>query len=338
MRALTLTDDGLRLRDDYPTPQPTPHEALIRVRLAGICATDLELTRGYKGGFRGVLGHEFVGEVVAVGDAVAASTEHEAWIGRRVVSDINIGCGACDLCARGLGKHCCQRQTLGIINRDGAFAEYVTAPLANLHAVPDSVTDEQAVFAEPLAAALQILEQLHLAPSTRVIQLGDGRLGLLIAQVLARSGCDLIVVGRNADKLALLAARGIDTYQAAREASHDALDTLGLADVVVEATGSPAGFASARRLVRPGGTLVLKSTFARDLDHFDASSLVVDEITLVGSRCGPFAPALRLLRDNAVDTVSLIHARYPLAQAVEALDHAGRRGVLKVLLDAAVEK
>ncbi len=345
MRALTLTDSGPRLRSDYPTPQPSPQEALIRVRLAGICATDLELTRGYKGGFRGVLGHEFVGEIMAVGkkvalgDAAASSTDSapsaERWIGRRVVSDINIGCGACSLCTRGLGKHCPHRQTLGIINRDGAFAEYVTAPLANLYRVPDEVTDEQAVFTEPLAAALQILEQVHLTPSTRVIQLGDGRLGLLVAQALASTGCDLTVVGRSADKLAILAERGIDTRQVARDAAPDALDAFGQADVVVEATGSPSGFASARRLVRPGGTLVLKSTFASDLPRFDASGLVVDEITLVGSRCGPFAPALRLLRDGAVETAALIHARYSLEQGVEALEHAGRRGVLKVLIDVA---
>ena len=282
-----------------------------------------------------MLGHEFVGEVVALGDAAASSTDSAVWMGRRVVSDINIGCNACDLCARGLGKHCPQRQTLGIINRDGAFAELITAPLANLHRVSDEVSDEQAVFAEPLAAALQILEQVHLAPSTRVIQLGDGRLGLLVAQALARTGCDLTVVGRSADKLAILAKRAIATHQAPRDAAPNALDALGQADVVVEVTGSPGGFDSARRLVRPGGTLVLKSTFASDLPRFDASGLVVDEITLVGSRCGPFAPALRLLRDGAVETAALIHARYPLERAVEALEHAGQRGVLKVLIDVA---
>jgi threonine dehydrogenase-like Zn-dependent dehydrogenase len=324
MRALVLTGDGPAVRADYPTPQAGAGAALVRVRLAGVCATDLELLRGYKGGYRGVLGHEFVGEVV---DAPG----NEAWAGRRVVGEINVGCGACDLCRRGLGKHCRARRTLGIIRHDGAFAEYLTLPVANLHAVPDGVPDEAAVFAEPLAAALQVPEQVHVAPSDRVIVLGDGRLGLLVAQVLGLLPCDLTLIGRTPAKLEIAARRGIRTLDTGDAGALDAL-TAHPADVVVEATGSPAGFDLARRLVRPAGTLVLKSTFAGALPAFDASSLVVDEVTLVGSRCGPFAPALALLRAGRVDVASLLHARYPLDEGVAALEHAGRKGVLKVLI------
>jgi threonine dehydrogenase-like Zn-dependent dehydrogenase len=296
----------------------------VRVRVAGICATDLALVAGYKGGYRGVLGHEFAGEVVAAPGA-------ERWVGQRVVGEINIGCGVCGLCRRGLHKHCRQRQSLGIIGRDGALADYLALPVANLHTVPDGVTDEQAVFVEPLAAALEILEQVQVTPAARVVVVGDGRLGQLIAQVLALTGCDLTVLGRHPAKLAILAA-----HQAGRPrlAEPAVLDELAQepADLVVEATGALAGFATARRLVRPGGTLVLKSTFAGGLPDFDSSGLVVDEIHLVGSRCGPFAPALRLLAGGRVQVTPLIQARFPLGDAATALAFAGGRGVLKVLV------
>ncbi len=325
MRALVLTDQGPRLREDYPTPRPKSGEALVKVRLAGVCSTDLELVAGYKGGYRGVLGHEFVGEVV---DAPSAAE----WIGRRVVGELNIGCGECDLCRRGLHKHCRNRQSLGIINRDGAFADYLTLPIANLHVVPDGLTDEHAVFTEPLAAALQILEQVSIRPDSRAYVLGDGRLGLLVAQVLSRTACDLTVIGRHPEKLLILTRLGIHTVVADNPA-----DMTGLlahpADVVVEVTGSPGGFASARELVRPGGTIVLKSTFAGPVPQFDLSSLVVDEITLVGSRCGPFPPALRLLRSGAVTVTPLIHHRFSLDEGVAALEAAAARGVLKVLIE-----
>jgi threonine dehydrogenase-like Zn-dependent dehydrogenase len=324
MLALTLTDHGPIARHDWPTPIPSPGQALIRVRVAGICATDLQLLAGYKGGYRGVLGHEFAGEVV---DAPGA----QQWIGRRVVGEINIGCGACDLCRRGLSKHCRARRTLGIHKWDGAFADFLLLPLENLHAIPDSVPDEAAVFVEPLAASLQILEQVQIAPSSRVVVLGDGRLGLLVAQVLATTACQLTVIGRTPAKLEIVAQRGVHTLLASDERALAQLSTVG-ADVVVEVTGSPAGFALARRLLRPAGVLVLKSTFAGNLADFDASSLVVDEVTLLGSRCGPFAPALRLLADGRIDTASLIHARYPLNDAVAGLEHAARKGVLKVLI------
>lgn len=324
MRALLLTDDGPQLETDYPTPTPGPEEALIRVRLAGVCATDLQLLAGYKQGYQGVLGHEFVGEVV---DAPG----HEQWVGQRVAGELNIGCGHCDLCHRGLGKHCRQRQTMGIIGRDGAFADFLTLPVANLHPLPDTLSDEQAVFVEPVAAALQLLEQCHIHPKQRVYVLGDGRLGLLVAQVLARTGCDLTGLGRTSAKLAILSSLGIPTARTDHPKVLSAL-LAHPADLVVEVTGSPDGFALARQLVRPSGVLALKSTFAADLPNFDTSSLVVDEITLVGSRCGPFAPAIRLLAEGAVAVEPLIHARYSLDDGLAALAHAARRGVLKVLV------
>lgn len=325
MMALVLTEEGPRIDDARPMPVPEPGEALVRTRMAGICATDLELVKGYKGGFRGVLGHEFVGEVVA-----ASGAEGTAWLGRRVVGEINIGCGACARCRRGEQKHCAQRQALGIFGHDGVFAEYFTLPAANLHAVPAGVMDAAAVFTEPLAAALQLLEQIHVSPSMRVYVLGDGRLGQLVAQVMQTTACALTLIGRTRAKLALAALRGI------RTATLEAIESLAAepADLVVEVTGSPEGFATARRLVRPGGTLALKSTFAGALPNFDASALVVDEITLVGSRCGPFAPALELLRQKHVEPRPLISATYPLAQGVEALAYAGQRGVVKVLMTA----
>jgi len=329
MRALVLTNNGPRFQIDYPTPTPQPGEALIRVLLAGVCSTDLQLIAGYKGGYRGVLGHEFVGEVVAAPGA-------EEWLGRRVVGEINIGCGHCELCRRRLGKHCHQRQSIGIIGRDGAFADYLTLPIANLHSAPIHAPDQAAVFTEPLAAALEILEQVHIAPTSRVVQIGDGRLGLLVAQVLASTHCDLTVIGRNAEKLAILHRRGItNTLLVGQGAgAGDAFDafTAHSADVVVDVTGSPGGFAHARRLVRPQGTLVLKSTFVGGLPNFDISSLVVDEITLVGSRCGPFAPALRMLERQQVAVEPLIHARFSLDDVESALAYAGQKGVLKVLI------
>ena len=323
MRAAFVQNGALTLRTDYPAPTPHGDEALLRVRLAGVCATDIELLRGYKGGFRGVLGHEFVGEVVA---APADPT----WEGRRVVGEINVGCGQCSLCQRGLGKHCRQRTSLGIIGRDGAFADYTLLPVENLHAVPDHVSDEAAVFAEPLAAAYELLEQATIGPGQRVTVLGDGRLGLLCAFVLAQTGCDLTVIGRNPEKLALLAGTGARIVLS----SPDTLDQLASdpADIVVDATGAREGFFTALRLVRPLGALMLKSTFADRLEAFDLSHLVVDEITIIGSRCGPFAPALAALASGAIDPRPLIHAEYSLDEAAQAIAHARAKGVLKVLI------
>ncbi len=330
MRALRLGERGLEFVRDAPVPSPQPGEALLRVRIAGICATDLEMVAGYKAGFSGVLGHEFVGEVVdANGDA--PSGDGVSWIGRRAVGEINCGCGRCDLCRRGLAKHCQSRQTLGIVGRDGVFADYVTIPLANLHAVPDGLPDERAVFAEPAAAALQALVQVPITPADRVCVIGDGRLGLLIAQVVALTGCELCVIGRHEEKLALLNGWGIGNtlIAGATSAAEIGIDAY---DVAVEATGSEEGFRLARELVRPGGTITLKSTYAGKPPQFDLTSLVVDEVRIVGSRCGPFAPAIRLIHEQRIHVDELIHARYSLDEALQAMTHAAQRGVLKVLL------
>jgi len=316
MKALWLEDKTLSVRE-IATPDAASHgEALIRVRLSGICGTDLELTRGYYP-YTGVLGHEFVGEVVESPD--------EQWLGRRVVGEINCPCGTCPTCQAGRPTHCDARTVLGIVNRNGVHAEYVSLPLANLHHVPDEVSDDAAVFTEPLAAALEILEQVHIAPTDRVLLVGAGRLGQLVAQVLALTGADLQVVARHTLQRMLLHARDITTIAEPdiEERSYD---------LVVEATGSASGLDLARRGLRPRGTLVLKSTYAGEVT-LDLAPFVVDEITVVGSRCGPFAPALRLLACGSVDPTALIAERYPLERGVEAMERAGERGVMKVLLE-----
>ena len=315
MKALELGGSGPRLREDYPEPRPGPGEALIRLRLAGICSTDLELIKGYMG-FRGVLGHEFVGEVEAA--------ENSAWVGKRVVGTINLGCRDCPTCYGNGPEHCSNRTVLGILARDGAFAEHLVLPEANLLQVPDSVRDEQAVFTEPLAAALRIREQLTVSPSARLAVVGPGRLGLLIAQVLRLAGSQVTVLGRRPESLELPQRWGLEVGMAAEaEASRF--------DFVVEATGNEAGLAHSLRLVRPLGTLVMKSTFA-GAPAVDLTKIVVDEITVVGSRCGPFAPALSLLEQGAVDVESTIEGEYSLARALDALEHAARPGVRKILL------
>jgi alcohol dehydrogenase len=316
MRALYF-DQTLHYQATRPEPTLPQGEALIRTRLAGICNTDLEIVRGYMG-FRGVLGHEFVGEVVQANGVTDL-------IGQRVVGEINAYCGECVTCRRGDPTQCPHRTTLGIVQRDGTMADYFTLPLKLLYPVPDSVPDEWAVFTEPLAAACQILEQVHIRPTDRVVVLGDGKLGLLIAQVLQLTGCQLTVIGRHANKLAILAARGIRT-QLADEVTLEA-------DIVVEATGSPSGFALARKILRPRGTLVLKSTYHGDI-NLNLSMVVVDEIKLIGSRCGPFAPALRLLEQRLVDVTPLIHDTFSLNDGLAAFEQATAPGVLKVLLAA----
>ncbi len=314
MLGLWLDSQCLTLRADLLVPQPPAGEALIRVIKAGICNTDIELTRGYYP-FTGILGHEFVGVVESDGE----------WKDMRVCGEINAACGHCDQCWGGRRTHCENRTVLGILNRAGAFAEYLTLPFENLHAVPDSVSDDEAVFAEPLAAALEIAQQIQIRPSDTVMVIGDGKLGLLCAQVLALTGCNLLVLGRHRSKLDILAARGIRTILV------DEAPTARV-DIVVECTGSPAGFDLARKFLRPRGTLVLKSTYAGSLT-VNMSRIVVDEITMVGSRCGPFAPALDLLARKLVDVRSLIHGRFPLNEAVQAMDRAQEAGVLKVLLE-----
>jgi len=320
VRAL-LYDTALRLSPDSPQPDVPPGEALIRVLLAGICNTDLEITRGYMGGpsglGHGILGHEFVGLVERAADP--------GYIGRRVVGEINCSCRVCPTCLRGDVPHCPNRTTLGIAGRDGCLADFCVLPLPNLHLVPPEVSDEQAVFVEPLAAALEITDRLHIRPTERVMVIGDGKLGLLVAQVLRLTGCALAVVGRHEDKLSILARQGIEVCLE-KDLSLDRL-----MDVVVECSGQPGGFALARRCVRPRGRLVLKSTFV-GLNEINLTELVVDEVTLSGSRCGPFPPALRLLAQGLVDVEPVIEATYPLDEGLAAFAHAQKRGALKVLV------
>lgn len=316
MRALTLRST-LEYSNQYPTPEPAQGEALVRVLQAGICATDLQLVRGYMG-FQGVPGHEFVG-------IVEEAPLDTGLMGKRVVGEINAACRVCPVCQAGRPTHCPYRTTLGIDRRDGAFADFLCLPAENLHPLPDEITNDQAVFTEPLAAACQILEQVAVDAKDRVLVIGDGKLGLLCAQILHRTHCRVTVLGHHQEKLQILAQRGIHTCQ----------DLQALAtgfDIVVEATGTPGGFALAEAYVRPRGTIVLKSTY-HNHSAVDMTSLVVNEITVVGSRCGPFPPAIALLRDNAVEVQALIHKRFSIDQGKEAFDYAATKGVLKVLVE-----
>jgi len=315
MRALCLDGPGPALRE-REAPVAGDGEALVRVRMAGICNTDLEIAKGYMG-FRGVLGHELCGEVVAHPDPAA--------VGLRVAGEINLACGACATCARGLGRHCPERSVLGILGKDGCFAELVTLPVANLHPLPRELADELACFVEPTAAAFEIAEQVDLRAHAQAVVLGDGKLGLLVAQVLAAAGCEPVLVGRHARKLALARGLGLRTR---------VLEELPAKQwsLVVEATGAPEGMRAAVMLARPRGTIVLKSTYHGVLS-LDAAPLVIDELTLVGSRCGPFAPAIAALCSGAVDPRGLIDDVLPLARAEQALARAAEPGVLKILLD-----
>ena len=313
MNALWLENNRIDLRDVPRTRKP--NEALIRIRKAGICSTDLELVKGYYP-YTGIIGHEFVGEVI--------EAEDPAWIDQRVVGEINAVCNECEQCRNGRPTHCEQRTVLGIVNRNGTFAEYTSLPIANLHRVPDSVPDEMAVFTEPLAAALEIQDQIQLKPTDRVLLVGAGRLGQLIAQTLALTGCNLHVVARHAHQQNLLKRRGIRII-----AEQDIQPWRW--DIVVEATGSPNGFSLARKAIRPRGTMVLKSTYKGEMS-VNFSSIVVDEINLIGSRCGPFEPALRLMESRQVDPTILIDSEFSLGDALKAFEHAAETGVLKVLV------
>jgi len=314
MRALYF--DGQPAIKEVPRPEPGPGEVMVRVHLAGICGTDLQVLRGYHG-FTGVMGHEFVGQV--------AGPEDSPWLGQRVAGEITIGCGTCDLCRRGLAGHCRERQVLGLKGRDGAFAPYLTLPAANLHAVDPEVPDVFAVFTEPLAAALQVLTAAPVSPAARVLVVGDGSLGLLISWVLVVNGAEVHLAGHHAEHLALARPRGVATFLSPDLPPGDY-------DIVVEASGSPSGLELALARVRPRGTVVMKSTYVGRYP-LDPAALVVPEVSLVGCRCGPFAGALRLLKDGRVDPRPLIHRTFPLARGLEALAWAQRPGVLKVLLD-----
>lgn len=315
MKALVF-DQSLRFDPRRPEPALELDDTLIKVHQAGVCSTDIEITRGYMG-YRGVLGHEFVGTVVSSAD--------KQLVGQRVVGEINCVCGRCDMCLSGLSNHCRNRTVLGILNHDGAFAEFVRLPAINLHAVPDNVDNDQAVFVEPLAAAFQVCKQVRIEPRTWVTVLGDGRLGLLVAQVLRNTGCPVRVIGKHPEKLALCEKWQIRSRLLSEIAPrHDQ-------DVVIDCTGSAAGFELATQLVRPRGTIVLKSTVAQG-KPLNLAPVVIDELTIIGSRCGPFREALTALSEKSVDVISLISRRMKLEQGVEALDVAQRSDVLKVLL------
>mgnify|MGYP001022094529 CR=1 FL=1 len=315
MKALRFNDQQVQLTD-VPLPR-IEGEAFVRVTTAGICNTDLEIVRGYAN-FNGTLGHEFVGVVEESPDA--------SQIGCRVVGEINAGCGRCDLCRTGDARHCAQRTVLGIVGRDGAFAEFLSLPTVNLLKVPDSVSDRQAVFTEPLAAACEILDQVAITPQHRVAVIGDGKLGQLIARVLVTTGCNLLLIGKHAEKLNLAAAAGIATVE------RNQVEGARSFDFVVEASGAATGLELALQLVKPRGTIILKSTFHGAVT-LDTSRIVVDEISIIGSRCGRFDKALALLAANQIQVEPLIAAVYPLAESLSAVHHAKQAGMLKVLLD-----
>lgn len=316
MKGLWLQDRKMSFRTDLPMPVLEADEVLIKVLLAGVCSTDLEMLRGYYD-FTGVPGHEFVGQVVD-------DNGHVDLLGKRVIADINVSCGECERCLQQEPSQCMQRRTLGIFDYDGVFAEYCKLPAKNLTVVPDSVSDVLAVFTEPIAAAMRILEQVQVKPSDRVIVVGAGRLGLLIAQALKNTACDLKVVVRRPEPAAILAGLGIRAVYADEIRGE-------LADIVVEVTGSSEGFEFSRSLTRARGTLVLKSTFAGDVS-VNLSKLVVDEITLVGSRCGNYPAGLRALATGLVQVGEMVDSVYSLEQGLEAIERAGQPGVLKVLI------
>jgi threonine dehydrogenase-like Zn-dependent dehydrogenase len=309
--------DGTIQLKEIPEPQVRQNEALVKVHLAGICNTDLEISRGYMS-FRGVLGHEFVGTVERSPQGVLE--------GSRVVGEINAGCGACPACAQGLERHCPNRTVLGILGRDGAMAEYLTLPVSNLVAIPDTVDDEKAVFIEPIAAALEILEQVRIQPADSVLVIGDGKLGMLICMVLRLTGCNLTVVGKHPDKLALLKPLGVQTMPL-----NEFSESSETFDAVVEASGNQSGWELAVKHLRPRGTLILKSTYHGEV-NFNPAPLVINEITVVGSRCGQFAPAVRLLHRNLIDPTPLISGVYPLDRAEEALKRSADKDTFKILL------
>ncbi len=317
MKALRFNGGNLALAD-VPPPSNIS-EALIRVVKSGICNTDLEIIRGYAR-FEGTIGHEFVGIVETASDAPHL-------VGKRVVGEINAGCGTCGLCLRGDPRHCPNRTVLGIVGRDGAHAEFLQLPSQNLIEVPAEVSDDQAVFAEPLAAAYGITEQVEISPETRVAVIGDGKLGLLCTMSIALRSKNVTIIGKHAAKIAIAEKSGADGVLA----SHVTPSMSRRFDVVVEASGSESGFASALDLVRPRGKIVLKSTF-HGTPAWAASRVVVDEITIVGSRCGRFAPALDLLQSGAVNVDDLIDGEMPLSKAVDAMSRAAKKGVLKILL------
>lgn len=314
MRAIVLDQQQVLVRDDHPLPSLADGEVLVRVVRAGVCETDLQLIRGYMG-FRGVLGHEFVG-----------LAESGPFAGQRVVGEINCSCWRCETCLSGRPTHCPHRSVIGILNHDGAFADFVAVPQRNLHVVPDSVSTDLAVFTEPLAAAFQIPAQLPIRREDRVIVLGDGRLGNLCAQVLARLADRVVVIGKHVEKLAILRQLGLETCLLGSRPRER------LADIVVDCTGSESGLPTALQLVRPRGTIVLKTTVA-GTQTLSWAPIVIDEVAIVGSRCGPFDRALIALERGEVQVQPLISDRFKLPDGLTALQRAQSKDVLKVLLD-----
>ena len=320
MKALRYENEKLSVTD-VARPD-VDGEAVVRVTLSGICNTDLEITRGYAG-FQGTIGHEFVGVIEKLPDSVTAGLLTP---GQRVVGEINAGCGRCQLCRSGDPRHCETRTVLGIVGRDGAHAEFLKLPVGNLLPVPDEISDERAVFTEPLAAACGILERTQITVDTRLAVVGDGKLGLLCAQVLATTGAPVTLIGKHQSKLQIAVRRGIEsiTVDKAKARTREF-------DVVVEASGSATGFDLALDLLHPHGVLVLKSTF-HGATELSAARIVVDEISVIGSRCGRFTPALKLLKTNAVEVESLISEEFALAGGLRAIARASEPGVMKVLL------
>lgn len=317
MKALVF-DKELRLAE-YDKPVPMQGEALIRVTHAGICNTDHEIVKGYKD-YCGILGHEAVGVVEEI------NASDKSLLGKRVVAEINIGCRKCKWCDCGFYSHCPDRRTLGINGKNGCFAEYFTVPLEVLHEVPFNISDEQAVFVEPLAAALEIGQQLHIKPDDKVLVLGDGKLGIIIALALGSQNIDTTLVGKHQSNLNIALSQGVKTVLL-----HD-IKTERAWDVVVEATGSISGFETAMALVKPRGNLVLKSTTAAGKE-LNLAPIVINEITVLGSRCGPFTPALRLLETGKVDFTPMISGTYTIDMAIEAFNRSKEKGVLKIIIE-----
>jgi len=314
IKALILKDGKVSLKN-VPAPQPQKEEVLIRVSLGGICRTDLEMVKGYVP-FTGIMGHEFVGRV--------EFDPQSELNGTRVVGEINIGCGSCSFCWTGLKNHCQNREVIGIRRRPGVFAEYVVLPRENIYPVPVEISDEEAVFTEPLAAALQILEQVHIPPSYKVAVLGDGRLGLLVAMVLVETGLQPLILGHHKEKMDIVKPLGVKGVIAE--------EFSGKVDLLVECTGSSTGFQKAQENVKPRGTIVLKTTTTGKAS-VDLAPLVSGEITVVGSRCGPFTPALNLLKRGKLPLSKMVEKVFTLSQGEKALEYASRKGVKKVLLD-----
>ena len=317
MRAVVF-DNGLKLDKNYAKPSPQKGEALIKVNTIGICNTDYEITKGYMG-YKGVLGHEFTGVVEEI------NADDKSLLNKRVVGEINCGCGECEWCNQGLERHCPNRSTLGIWQREGCFAEYVCLPVKNLLEIPENVSDEEAVFTEPLAAALEILEQIHIPPYKKIAVLGDGKLGLMIALALNAAGLDLILIGKHENKLEIAKKQGVKTKLLSD------VEIKKEFDFVVEATGSISGFETSLALTKPRGTLILKSTIAASKE-FNFAPVVVDEITIVGSRCGQFAPALRLIESGRIDVKPLISDIFELDESIAAFERNKEKSSIKVIV------